>query len=109
MKIREFQEHIRKIYYKHDYRRGVKKTLEWFITEVYEFVEAVEKGDKRDISLEAADVIAWLSSVLTLLNIDLEEAAFERYGKGCPKCNSIPCRCTYREEPNKKIICKESN
>ena len=103
MRIREFQKHIWEIYKDHDSRRGVYNTLKWLITEVYEFSEAVNKGDRRAIEEEAADVLAWLASVLNLLNIDLEKVSLERYGEGCPKCRSIPCKCSYREEPDEEI------
>jgi len=109
MRIREFQIHIWNIYKEHDSRRGVENTLKWFLSEVYEFTKAVEKGDLNSIREEAADVLAWLSSVLNLLGIDLEGAALDRYGRGCPKCNSIPCKCNYRDKPGKDVECITKN
>jgi len=105
MRIKEFQIHIWNIYREHDSRRGVENTLKWFLSEVYEFTKAIEKRDLKSIKEEAADVLAWLSSVLNLLDIDLEEAALSRYGGGCPKCNSIPCKCSYRDKPDKEVEC----
>ncbi len=102
MDIRTFQNIIRETYSHHDERRGLDKTLEWFLTEVYEFIEAV--NGEGDVESEAADVFAWLVSVLNLLGIDLEEAVRRRYGGGCPKCGSKPCSCGYRDEPNKKVL-----
>ena len=106
MEIRQFQEHIKKMYFHHDSKRGVENTLKWFLSEVYELTEAVNKGSKKDIMIEAADVVAWLVSLLSLLDIDLEEAVINRYGSGCPKCHSIPCRCEYRDKPNKIVTIK---
>jgi len=97
MKIGEFQLHIWKIYMHHDSRRGVEKTFNWLKREVEELGRAIEKGDTDNIKEEVADVLAWLSSVATLLNVNLEEAALSRYGNGCPKCGNIPCTCPYRE------------
>jgi NTP pyrophosphatase (non-canonical NTP hydrolase) len=42
---------------------------------------------------EFADVLAWLSTLATLLKVDLEEAALAKYGKGCPRCDTLPCAC----------------
>ncbi|PCN51228.1 nucleotide pyrophosphohydrolase [Candidatus Geothermarchaeota archaeon ex4572_27] len=97
MDIREFQVHIWRIYSHHDSRRGLDKTYAWLKREVEELGEAIKSGNRDNIMEELADVLAWLSSVATLLNVDLEEAALGRYGKGCPKCGSIPCKCPFRE------------
>ncbi len=99
MRIREFQELIWKTYRHHDEKRGVTKTYEWLVSEVEELGRALSKDDMDNVKEELADVLAWLSSVANLLNIDLEEASIARYGAGCPKCGYIPCRCSYREKP----------
>lgn len=94
MDIREFQKLMRKLYYTKDSRRGVFKTYLWLIEEVGELSEAIRKGVKDDIASEMADIIAWLSSLANLLDIDLNEAVLKKYGKGvCPRCFSIPCKC----------------
>lgn len=97
MHIKEFQLHIWEIYKQHDSKRGLAKTFNWFKKEVVELERAIAKGDADNIMEELADVLAWLSSVATLLDMDLEHAAISRYGKGCPKCRRLPCKCTYRE------------
>jgi NTP pyrophosphatase (non-canonical NTP hydrolase) len=53
----------------------------------------VRKRDRKEIAREAADVIAWLSSICSLSGVDLEKAALAKYGKGCPRCAEIPCSC----------------
>ena len=42
---------------------------------------------------EIADVIAWVNSLANLLDINVEEALFDKYPNKCRKCNSLPCRC----------------
>ena len=48
---------------------------------------------KEDMSAELADVLAWLMSISNRFGIDLGSASYGKYGKGCPKCNHIPCDC----------------
>ena len=55
--------------------------------------QGVRKRDKKEIFEEAADVLAWLSTICSLSGVDLEEAALAKYGKGCPRCAAIPCSC----------------
>jgi len=50
------------------------------------------KGDKTRLMEEFSDVFAWLTTLASLLGVDMEEAA-QRYARGCPKCGSKPCRC----------------
>lgn len=99
MEICEFQNIIWKTYGHHDEKRGLTMTFKWFRTEIDELWEAIQKRNKDDVREEMADVFAWLISIANLLNINLEEVSIEKYGSGCPKCMSIPCRCRYRERP----------
>jgi len=96
VQIREFQEIIRRTYKERDSRRGMLKTFIWFVEEVGELADAMLKGDKDKIESEVADVAAWLFSVAELLGVDVEQAVKRRYGKGCPKCGSVPCECDFR-------------
>ncbi len=93
MQIREFQALIRATYHKRDGKRGIDKNALWFVEEVGEFAEAVRKRDKAEMAKEAADVVAWLTSVCDLAGVDLEKAILAKYGKGCPGCRGIPCAC----------------
>ena len=101
MQLRNLQRNIYEIYIHHDRKRGVDKTLDWFLTEVYELYKAVKEGG--DVGSEASDVLAWLLSLCNLLDIDLEKEFMDKYGDSCPKCSWNPCRCEYRETPNKKV------
>lgn len=92
--LREFQELMRSLYYERDSRRGPYKTMLWLVSEVGELADALTRSNKRGIEREAADVLAWLCSECNLLGIDLEDVAFKKYGRGCPKCGGSPCRCS---------------
>jgi NTP pyrophosphatase (non-canonical NTP hydrolase) len=93
MKIVEFQEMMKTLYFQHDSERGVKGTCEWLKDEIEELGEALEGTDKEAAAKEFADVLAWLSSLATLLGIDLEKAAINKYPHKCPKCLKSPCKC----------------
>ncbi|MBS7655269.1 nucleotide pyrophosphohydrolase [Candidatus Bathyarchaeota archaeon] len=91
--LREFQDLMKRIYYERDSRRGPYKTVLWLVSEVGEFSTALIRFNKAELESEAADVLAWLCSACNLLEINLEEAAFKKYGGECPKCHSLPCIC----------------
>ena len=93
MRIAEFQDLIRRTYHARDKKRGLDKNYLWFTEEVGELAEAVRKRDVKEIAREAADVLAWLSTICSLAGVDVEKAALAKYGKGCPRCKSIPCSC----------------
>ena len=99
MEIREFQEQIRQTYFDRDNRRGVEKNFLWFTEEVGELAEAIRKRDQKGMEEEMADVLAWLSTLANLMNLDLEKAALKKYGSGCSRCQQSPCNCPEHPTP----------
>ncbi len=98
MKISEFQKLIEDIYFDKDNRRGLMGTFAWFVEEVGELSRELRSdGNEKRLKEEFADVLAWLSTLASLAEIDLEEAA-KKYSQGCPKCHQMPCVC--RENRN---------
>jgi NTP pyrophosphatase (non-canonical NTP hydrolase) len=95
MQITEFQQMMKTLYFHRDSERGIKGTYEWLADEIQELGEALKGTDKEATEKEFADVIAWLSSLANLLDIDLERAALNKYPHKCPKCHSSPCQCTF--------------
>ncbi len=93
MRIGEFQELIRYLYYERDRRRGRERTMLWFVEEVGELAEAMRKEDTRSIGEEMADVFAWLVSLANLYGIDLEEEVKKKYPGYCIRCGKRPCEC----------------
>ncbi|MCE9582855.1 MAG: nucleotide pyrophosphohydrolase [Planctomycetes bacterium] len=93
MTIREFQKAIEAQYFKKDSSRGLGGTFLWFSEEIGELAEALRHGTDAEKRSEFADVLAWLSTLANMSGVDLEAAALEKYGKGCPRCLGTPCRC----------------
>ncbi|MBC7288051.1 MAG: nucleotide pyrophosphohydrolase [Armatimonadetes bacterium] len=93
MTIAEFQQIIRDVYFERDAGRGLAATFMWLIEEIGELARALQNRDHEAARIEFADVLAWLATIASIAGVDLEQAAAERYGTGCPKCRSAPCRC----------------
>ncbi len=93
--IAEFQRLIKDIYFEKDGRRGVEGTFRWLVEEVGELARALRHNRADEKKEEFADVFAWLVSLASLVDVDLEEAC-DKYRSGCPKCHSTPCRCEER-------------
>jgi len=95
MRILEFQEMMRHVYFHRDSKRGVKGTYNWLVDEVKELGEALRADDKEALGNEFADVIAWLASLANITNVDLEKAALNKYDNKCPKCGHARCQCAF--------------
>jgi NTP pyrophosphatase (non-canonical NTP hydrolase) len=91
--IAEFQETIRRTYHDRDAGRGTAATFMWLVEEVGELARALHYSDPAALREEFADVLAWLTTLASIADVDLEAAAAERYGGGCPKCGEMPCTC----------------
>ena len=95
MKISDFQKLMREIYFHRDSERGINRTFIRLVEEIGELANLIkyEKIEKKHISEEIADIIAWTNSLANLLDINIEKALSEKYPKKCIKCNSSPCQC----------------
>ena len=92
MELNDYQDLIRRIYFKKDSKRGLHQTFNWLVEEIGELARAIRKKDKAKIQEEFADCLAWLLSVGSLLDVDAEKA-MGKYARGCPKCGQKPCQC----------------
>jgi len=99
MHISEFQDMMRRLYFRRDSKRGAGRTYDWFVDETRELGEALKNADEEQLANEFADVIAWLASLANVVNVDLEEAALSKYDNKCPKCRQSPCQCPFRTRP----------
>ncbi len=97
--LRDFQELIRKMYFEKDSQRGADATFLWLMEEVGELAAAVRNGDPANRREEFADVLAWLTTIANILDVDLTEAVREKYGSGCPGCQRFVCQCPDSEKP----------
>ena len=95
MKISDFQKLMKELYFHRDSERGINRTFIWLVEEIGELANLLkyEKIEKKHISEEIADIIAWTNSLANLLDIDIEKALSEKYPQKCLKCNSSPCQC----------------
>ena len=80
MEIASFQQMLRGTYHDRDAERGVDGTFRWLTEEAGEV--APLRGD-GDLVHEFGDVLAWLSSLTSLVGVSLWEAA-ARYANACP-------------------------
>ena len=94
MRISEFQRRIEAIYFERDSARGLHGTHMWFCEEVGELTRALRRKQGEALEGEFADVFAWLSTLASMSQVDLEAAVRKKYGEGCPRCRSVPCACS---------------
>jgi NTP pyrophosphatase (non-canonical NTP hydrolase) len=97
--FRDFQELIRNMYYEKDRERGATGTFLWLMEEVGELAAAVRSGTQEELRGEFADVLAWLTTIANVLEIDLTQAVAEKYGSGCPCCGKYLCECPDNRKP----------
>ncbi len=91
--IKDFQDKIEEIYFSRDSKRGKEGTALWFVEEVGELVRALRRGERGNLEEEFADVLAWLVTLGSISGVDVEKAAWGKYGNGCPRCGNTPCSC----------------
>ncbi len=97
--LRDFQRLIRQMYHEKDVARGVDGTFMWLIEEVGELASALREGTPEEVAAEFADVLAWLSTIANVADVDLTRAVQEKYGSGCPGCGRLACTCDDAEKP----------
>jgi NTP pyrophosphatase (non-canonical NTP hydrolase) len=99
MTLLELQQLIRDMYMPRDVERGIEGTFMWLVEEVGELATALRHGSHAERAGEFADVLAWLATIANVAGIDLSQAIADKYGSGCPGCQSIPCVCSSSEKP----------
>lgn len=97
--LREFQELIRTMYVRKDVARGVDGTFMWLMEEVGELAAALRQGDQQERVEEFADVLAWLTTIANVVEVDLSQAVRRRSGDGCPGCGHFVCLCADSGKP----------
>ena len=94
MELAHFQRLIDDIYGARDRSRGVSASFQWLVEEVGELAKAIRQGERKNIEEEFADVLAWLASLASMCDVDLEQAARAKYPGKCIKCGGNPCACS---------------
>ncbi len=100
--IGEWQKHLKDVYGHKNAEQGIRFIYGRLLSEMNEanvasmqiemLPDQAAKYWQEAIS-ELADSFAWVAAVANELNIDLEKAYVERYGKGCPNCGQFSCQC----------------
>lgn len=91
MLISELQTLIRDRYHATDSARGAPATFLWFAEEVGELAHALGKlgrgdVDRANLEEEFADVLAWLTTLANIAEVDLTQAMRRKYiDDGGPK------------------------
>jgi NTP pyrophosphatase (non-canonical NTP hydrolase) len=85
--ISHFQQLIRDRYHETDSARGAARTFVWFSEEVGELAHAIGRHDRGDPDMdnlheEFADVLAWLTTLANICDVDLEKAIARKYLEG---------------------------
>jgi NTP pyrophosphatase (non-canonical NTP hydrolase) len=98
--LRDFQSLIHAMYYEKDAQRGVSGTFMWLMEEIGELSAALRADNDRDnLEEEFADVLAWLTTIANVAQVDLTAAVQKKYGRGCPGCGHLVCTCSMSEKP----------
>ena len=84
--IADFQQYVRDRYFATDSARGAPGTYLWFIEEVGELAHAIanrERGrlDRANLEEEFADVLAWLTTLANVCEVDLTKVVHDKYLK----------------------------
>lgn len=87
------------MYFEKDAARGIDGTFMWLMEEVGELASALRGDDRDNLREEFADVIAWLTTIANVAEVDLDMALKEKYGSGCPGCAKLACTCPDEEKP----------
>jgi NTP pyrophosphatase (non-canonical NTP hydrolase) len=99
LSLSDFQALIRRMYLEKDRARGVDGTFMWLMEEVGELAAALREGSPEEQAAEFADVLAWLTTIANVAEIDLTAAVRKKYGAGCPGCGQLVCRCDDAGKP----------
>lgn len=97
--ISGLQRRIQTLYGAKDAARGDAGTFLWFAEEVGELASALRSGTDAELAFEMADVLAWLVTLANVRGVDLEAAVLEKYGRTCPGCATVPCKCDPSVKP----------
>lgn len=102
--LAELQALIRGMYHEKDVARGIEGTFMWFMEEVGELSSALRELDgtpssRRALAMEFADVLAWMTTIANVAEIDLTAAVSDKYGSGCPGCGRLVCVCSDSDKP----------
>ncbi len=95
----ELQQTVETMYGAKDEARGIPGTFMWLMEEIGELAAALRQDDRKNLEEEFADVLAWLTTIANVAEIDLAQAISNKYGSGCPGCRRFVCVCDDSGKP----------
>jgi len=87
------------MYHEKDVARGIDGTFMWLAEEFGELAAALRGGSRTEQQEEFADVLAWLTTIANIADINLDEAIRKKYVEGCPGCGEFVCTCDDAGKP----------
>ena len=87
------------MYLPKDVARGIDGTFMWLVEEIGELAAALRDGTAEEKAAEFADVLAWLTTIANVAEVDLTAAVQQKYGSGCPGCGRFVCTCPDEGKP----------
>ena len=99
LSLADLQRLIATMYSSRDEVRGIEGTFMWLMEEVGELAAALREGTHEEQAAEFADVLAWLTTIANVVNVDLAAAVRNKYGTGCPGCGQLVCHCDDAGKP----------
>lgn len=100
--LSQWQAHLHGLYGEVNRAAGVAQAINRLGEEICEIGALLNHVDnfndsleemRKSIALEMTDVVAWIFTSASLLEVDVEEAVRTLYGAGCPVCRSPVCIC----------------
>lgn len=100
--LSQWQQHLHALYGAANAAAGVPQAINRLGEEVVEVGALLNHVDgfndsldnmRKNIALEMTDVIAWMCTSSSLLEVDVQAAVRTLYGKGCPVCHTARCIC----------------
>jgi len=99
MSIAEYQEFIRSRYEEFDRKVSVNMLVLRLHEEATELVSPIHEASRnwqrasQNVVNSLADIVPWLCAICSSVGISLDSAMEWKYGKNCPICGYMPCRC----------------
>lgn len=125
--LQQFQQLIRDMYFEKDAARGIAATFLWLSEEFGELASALRETEharsllpegadttdsdvsdpamadfqakQHNLEEEFADVLAWLTTIANVAQVDLSKSLMNKYGSGCPGCRQFVCTCRDDDKP----------
>lgn len=99
----QWQKHLNALYGERNKLKGRENILNRLFKEIGELLSLqmmipntnlTPAEVEKEFALELADALAWTIALANCLEMDIERAVLNRYGRGCWRCYQDSCICT---------------